>query len=224
MLAVRDLTKSFTGPGGEVRALAGVSFELAAGDFLAVQGHSGSGKTTLLLACGALQRPDSGSVTIAGQDPYRLGAEERAAFRARHIGFVFQQFHLIPYLTVLENVLAPLLALNASAAPARAMELLERFQIQDRAAHRPQQLSTGERQRTALARALLHRPKLILADEPTGNLDEQNADTVLDSLRELAKEGAAVLMVTHDNRLAAKAARVLALEHGRPKAEAAHAH
>jgi ABC-type lipoprotein export system ATPase subunit len=224
MLAVRDLTKNFRGPGGEVRALAGLSFELAAGEFLAVQGHSGSGKTTLLLACGALQRPDGGSVTIEGKDPYRLSNEERAAFRARHIGFVFQQFHLIPYLTVLENVLSPLLALDEPAAHARAMELLERFQIKDRAEHRPAQLSTGERQRAALARALLHRPKLILADEPTGNLDEKNADTVIDGLRGLAQEGAAVLMVTHDNRLAAKASRVLALDHGKAKTEAAHAH
>ncbi|MCW8132039.1 MAG: ABC transporter ATP-binding protein [Planctomycetota bacterium] len=217
MLAVRDLTKRFRGPNNEVRALDGVSFDLAPGDFLAIQGTSGSGKTTLLLACGALQRPDGGSISIEGQNPYALSAEERTRFRARHIGFVFQQFHLIPYLTVLENVLSPLLALDDAGAKARALELLQRFRIQDRADHLPAHLSTGERQRTALARALLHRPKLILADEPTGNLDAQNADAVIDGLRELAAQGTAILMVTHDNRLAARAGRTLAMERGKWK-------
>lgn len=165
---------------------------------------------------GALLKPDSGQVLVDGQDPYELNPDVRAEFRARTIGFVFQQFHLVPYLSVLDNVLAPGLALNASGAEAydRGLQLLERFGLSDRSQHVPAKLSTGERQRAAMARAMLNRPKLILADEPTGNLDHQNADAVLGHLAEFAADGGAVLLVTHDDRAVAHAKRVIHLQHG----------
>ena len=210
-LEIRDLVKHYPGTSGTVRAINGVSLQVAAGEFVAIQGPSGCGKSTLLLAAGGLLRPDSGQVQIAGQDPYALSPEERAKFRAAHLGFVFQQFHLVPYLSVLDNVLAPTLALPQREARARAMDLIERFGLQDRQHHVPEKLSIGERQRTALARALLNRPQLLLADEPTGNLDRDNAGAVLDALAEFACEGGAVLLVTHDPLAASRAARVVHL-------------
>jgi len=199
------------GQPGEVRALPPLSLHLAAGEFVAVQGPSGCGKTTLLLIAGGLLAPTEGRVTLAGEDPYALSPERRAEFRARHVGFVFQQFHLVPYLNVLENVLAPALACPLPDARARAEELLARFGLPDRRHHVPGELSTGERQRTALARALLHRPKLLLADEPTGNLDRENAAVVHDHLREIARAGGAVLLVTHEETAAARADRIVRL-------------
>jgi ABC-type lipoprotein export system ATPase subunit len=231
MLVVRELSKIFVGSNQtrEIRALDSMSFDLMAGDFLAVQGRSGCGKTTLLLCCGVLQRPSAGQITIDGQDPYLLRGNERAAFRARKIGFVFQQFHLIPYLSVLENVLAPIVARDTldrrqhQETRLHAQSLLERFLLADRVDHLPYQLSTGERQRVALARALIFSPKLILADEPTGNLDSANADIVIAGLSEAAKNGAAVLMVTHDDRLARCASSILTMEKGRKRpAEVVH--
>jgi predicted ABC-type transport system involved in lysophospholipase L1 biosynthesis ATPase subunit len=150
-------------------------------------------------------------VRIDGQDIYRLGPEARARFRAANVGFVFQQFHLIPYLSARENVLAPALAGDIKDAPLHADELLEQLGLAGRAHHVPAELSTGERQRVALARALLGRPKLLLADEPTGNLDEESGATVLTQLSAFARESGAVLLVTHDRRAAAYAQRVLPL-------------
>ena len=212
ILEIRDLVKDYPGPFGAVRALNGVSLQVAAGEFVAIQGPSGCGKSTLLLAAGGLLRPDSGQVRIAGQDPYALSPEERSKFRAGHLGFVFQQFHLIPYLSVLDNVLAPTLALPQRGARARAAELIERFGLQDRRDHVPEKLSIGERQRTALARALLNRPQLLLADEPTGNLDRDNANGVLNALAEFAREGGAVLLVTHDTNAAGCAGRTVCMK------------
>jgi ABC-type lipoprotein export system ATPase subunit len=203
------------GGGGQVAALDGVSLSLAAGEFVAVRGPSGCGKTTLLLAAGALLAGDEGQVLIDGQDPYRLGSDQRARFRAGKLGFVFQQFHLVPYLTVLENVLSPCLALPAEDGERRAMQLIEHFGLTERIHHTPGELSTGERQRTALARALLNRPRLLLADEPTGNLDADSARAVLDYLAEFARDGGAVLLVTHDDRAAAYAPRTVRMEKGR---------
>jgi putative ABC transport system ATP-binding protein len=215
LVSASSVTKDFPGPSGLVRALDGVSLALAAGEFAAVQGPSGCGKTTLLLTLGSLLRPSSGAILVDGLDPYHLAAEERARYRAGKVGFVFQQFHLVPYLSVLDNVLAPSLALPHADAPEHAQALLRRFGLADRAAHLPGALSTGERQRTALARALLNHPKLLLADEPTGNLDRDNAEVVLGHLAEFAREGGAVLLVTHDPQAAARANRVLRMEHGR---------
>ena len=200
MLQFIDVSKSFEGPDGDVRALKEIGLEVSAGAFTVVEGPSGSGKTTLLLAAGGLLRPDAGQVRVAGQDPYALRPDQRATFRSQAIGFVFQQFHLVPYLTVIENVLVAATADLRPDAAGRARELLCRFDLEPRLDHVPAQLSTGERQRTALARALLNEPKLILADEPTGNLDAENGQIVLSSLSEFAADGGAVLVVTHDPR------------------------
>ncbi|MDP7289441.1 MAG: ATP-binding cassette domain-containing protein, partial [Phycisphaerae bacterium] len=174
MLDIREISKTYTTGGKNVPVLSDMSLKIAPGEFVAVQGQSGCGKSTLLLAAGGLLRPDSGQVLVSGDDPYALSSEARADFRATHVGFVFQQFHLVPYLDVLDNVLAPSMAHDSAGARDHALELIEHFGITDRIGHLPGELSTGERQRTALARALLNRPKLLLADEPTGNLDSDS--------------------------------------------------
>lgn len=212
VIAVENLTKRFAGP---VQALDGISFTVDAGEFVAVQGPSGCGKTTLLLIVGALLQPSEGKVLLDGQDPYSLSPNERARFRAETIGFVFQQFHLVPYLSVLDNVLAPQLAKPQPDAMERANDLIGRFHLADRADHTPDAFSTGERQRAALARAFLNRPKLLLADEPTGNLDEQNGESVLRCLADFAKDGGAVLLVTHDVHATQYADRTVRMENGR---------
>ena len=214
MLEFKNISKWFDGPEGKVTALDGVSLSVRPGEFLAVRGPSGCGKTTLLLTAGSLLRPNAGQVNLDGHDPYALDPEMRSRMRARMIGFVFQQFHLIPYLTVRQNIIAPSLALPAKEAGQRAQELISHFGLDDRAGHVPSQISTGQRQRTALARALLNKPKIILADEPTGNLDEGNANTVLGYLSQYVAEGGCVLLVTHDARTAAHATRSLQMSRG----------
>ncbi len=215
LLQAQDITKHYLGQNGApVKALRGVSLEMDAGDFAAVQGPSGCGKSTLLLTAGVLLQPTNGQVKIDGADPYALSPENRAKFRAKNIGFVFQQFHLVPYLSVRDNILVPTLTGEAGAGPERADALLDQLQLTHRAGHPPAQLSTGERQRTALARALLNKPQLLLADEPTGNLDRENADIVLGQLRRFADDGGAVLLVTHDPSAADKASRAIRIEDG----------
>lgn len=215
LLHAECLHKSFSGPNGQVHALDGVSLTLESGDFLAVKGPSGCGKSTLLFTLGALLRPDSGKLTVLDCEPYAITREDRAALRAKSIGFVFQQFHLTPYLSVLDNVLAPAVALPSADARARALELIELLGLKNRACHVPSMLSTGERQRTALARALLNRPQILLADEPTGNLDEDNGALVLEHLSAFAKQGGAVVLVTHEREAAAHAHKVLQMREGR---------
>ncbi len=214
MLEITNISKLYRRRDGVVRALDGVGLLVGKGMFAAVQGPSGCGKTTLLLCAGGLLAPDSGSVTVDGVDPYKLPPDGRAKFRASSIGFVFQQFYLIPYLTVLENVLAPSMALPGPDSVERARELVRRFNLEHRANHLPAELSTGERQRTALARALLNRPKMLFADEPTGNLDADNARIVMEFFREFANEGGAVLMVTH-NATGDAVDTTISLENGR---------
>ena len=204
-----------SGNGQRVQALDGVSLSVEAGDFVAVRGPSGSGKATLLLIAGGLLAPDQGVVSIGGRDLGSMSAEGRARFRAENVGFVFQQFHLIPYLSVLHNVMTPAVAANIADAPERAEKLIAQFGLRSRAHHPTARLSTGERQRTALARALLNRPKLLLADEPTGNLDADNAGGVMAGLSDFAKNGGAVLLVTHDDNAAARADRVVLLKDGK---------
>ena len=222
-LQVENLVKTFGRGNDRVSAVIDVSLTVDAGEFVAVRGPSGCGKTTLLLAAGTLLEPDAGEVRIAGQDPYSLGPDERAAFRAKTVGFVFQQFHLVPYLSVRDNILAPALAQahapssrgDGRDAGARADELIELFGLEARSKHVPSKLSTGERQRTAMARALFSKPRLILADEPTGNLDHENALTVLGHLRAFVDEGGSVLLVTHDPVAASFAHRSIHLAKGR---------
>jgi ABC-type lipoprotein export system ATPase subunit len=214
LVELSGIHKTYGRSAEAVHAVRGASLSIDTGEFVGLQGPSGCGKTTLLLVAGGLLHPDQGRVSIAGVQPYGLSSEGRAAFRAKTIGFVFQQFHLVPYLSVRDNVLAPALAGGGGDLSARTDELLERFGLAGRRHHVPNELSSGERQRTALARALLHRPKLILADEPTGNLDPENATLVLAALRECAAEGAAVLLVTHDRDAAAEADRSLRMNAG----------
>jgi ABC-type lipoprotein export system ATPase subunit len=171
-------------------------------------------RRTLLLTVGGLLRPSSGKLAVDGRDPYSLSSERRARWRAEVIGFVFQQFHLLPYFSVLDNVRVTGLAMRRDGAEERARALIERFGLESRARHTPAALSIGERQRVALARALVNEPRVLLADEPTGNLDPENATTVLDRLGEFAHAGGAVLLVTHDPAAAARAARVIELKDG----------
>lgn len=215
MLQLHDLHKTFHGPHGAIEALDGVSLQVEAGRLCCVQGPSGSGKTTLLLAAGALQAPDRGRVLVDGREPYAMSSDERARLRAETIGFVFQRFHLIPYLSVLDNVMAPALALTLNGVKERAYQAIERFQLIDRMDHVPAELSTGERQRVALARALLNQPKLLLADEPTGNLDTKNGEIVLRALAEFVESGGAVLLVTHDSAAEPYAHHIWRLERGK---------
>ena len=217
LLSLDSVHKTYQSNGRAVQAVVSASFSLEPGEFVALQGKSGCGKSTLLLVAGGLLRPDQGSVQVVGEDLYLASAARRAAHRAKHIGFVFQQFHLVPYLNVLENVMAVRLA-GGGSSPAetrsKAEELVARFGLTERAGHRPKQLSTGERQRTALARALMNDPELILADEPTGNLDPENAGLVLSQLSAFAKNGGGVLLVTHDRTAADRAQRRVRMSDG----------
>ena len=219
MLSLSHIKKAYRSRDDhEVPAVDDVSLSLGKGEFAAVQGPSGCGKSTLLLIAGALLSPDAGSMTIDGENPYDLSANARAALRAEKIGFVFQQFHLAPYLNVRDNILAPSLATSSPHGARRADELMELFGLTGRATHVPDELSTGERQRVALARALFNKPSLILADEPTGNLDPDNSRIVLERLREIAGQGSAVLMVTHDENAAQAADRIERLREGKREA------
>ena len=213
MLELRNITKVYPGPQGQVRAVDGVSFTLQRGEFAALQGPSGSGKSTILLIAGGLLTPDQGVAALAGSDLYSLSPARRAALRAERIGFVFQQFHLVPYLSVMDNVLAPSLAAAVPDARARARELVERFGLGARSHHVPAQLSVGERQRTALARAMLNRPALILADEPTANVDHANQHQIMELIRETCRdEHVALVLVTHTPEVATQFERVDRLE------------
>ena len=214
MLSFEQVTRVFKGPQGEVTALKNVSLHIEPGEVVAVCGASGCGKSTLLLTAGALLRPSQGTVTMNGINPYALAADARSALRAKTLGFVFQQFHLVPYLSVLDNILLPSIVQPAADANERAQELLVRFGLEPRAHHVPAQLSIGERQRTALARALFNRPSLLLADEPTGNLDPDNGQIVLQALEEFAKQGGAVLLVTHEVAATERATRTLRMAAG----------
>ena len=216
MIRFEHVSKIHRNRRGTVQALDDVDLAVAPGEFVAIRGPSGCGKTTLLLGAGGMQRPSSGRITVNGQDLYALGPAERARFRAAHLGFVFQMFHLVPYLNVLENVL---LAATAAAARAntleRARRLLDRLGLAARLHHRPADLSTGERQRTAIARALLNQPRLLLADEPTGNLDPANAAEVFQHLADFHRAGGTLLVVTHGDAGVPLVDRVVEMRSGR---------
>ena len=215
MISFENVSKFYQTKRGEVRSLDGLSLQVKTGEFVAIRGPSGCGKTTLLLTAGAMLRPTSGRVTADGQDLGALSGCERARFRACKIGFVFQMFHLLPYLSVLENVLVA--GGGAAGEVARAGELLDQLGLSGRMHHRPAELSTGERQRTAIARALLNQPKLILADEPTGNLDPENADEVFRHLQAFHRAGGTVVLVTHGTAADAFADRVVEMQAGAVK-------
>jgi ABC-type lipoprotein export system ATPase subunit len=215
MIALHEVSKHYRNAAREVRALDDVSLEVAAGEFVAVRGPSGCGKSTLLAIAGGLALPTSGRVEVAGQEISSLSSSERAKFRAENIGFVFQLFHLLPYLSVLDNVLVAATGADRQAARGEAMLLLEKFGLAERLTHRPAELSAGERQRVAMARALLNHPRLLLADEPTGNLDPKNAAAVLDLIAEFQRDGGTVLLVTHDEKASAYSQRTIQLAGGR---------
>lgn len=204
-LQVENLSKSYPTAGDPLQVLSNVSLSLAGGDSLAIVGPSGCGKSTLLQILGTLDHPDQGTVRIDGQDPFALNEKELAGFRNQHVGFVFQDHHLLPQLSVLENVLVPALAQGSPAAERfqHAEHLLESVGLVDRRAHLPSELSGGERERVAIARALLMQPSLVLADEPTGNLDRRTADSVTELLLDLpASRGVILVVVTHSHSLA----------------------
>ena len=189
LIRCEGLQKRFRGKGFDVDAVRDISLTLEANDFLAIQGSSGSGKSTLMHMVGGLMKPDEGSIVACGQDLYSLSTEQRARFRARMIGFVFQQFHLVPYLSVEENIAAAVVEQARDETRGEIERILEWLGLLDRRRHVPSRLSVGERQRVSLARALVNRPKLLLADEPTGNLDPTNAGSVLSHLAEFAAGG-----------------------------------
>jgi putative ABC transport system ATP-binding protein len=214
ILSCESLTRSYASGGREITVLRDITFELEAGGFLAVTGPSGSGKSTLLGLLAGLDRPTRGRVVLDGHDLAALTEDERARVRAEAVGFVFQSFHLIPTLTARENIQVPL-ELRGEDARARAEELLGRVGLGDRGHHYPAQLSGGEQQRVAVARAFAHRPKVLFADEPTGNLDAANGQNVVALLGELNRElGTTLVLVTHETDLAARARRVIRLRDG----------
>jgi putative ABC transport system ATP-binding protein len=218
----RELTKTYGSGETIVRALDGVSIEIARGEMLAIMGPSGSGKSTLLHLLGALETPSAGAIALAGRRYEGLGDGELTALRRETIGFVFQFFNLLPTLTAEENVMLPALIAGRGddAMRARAAELLRRVGLSARADHLPSELSGGEQQRVSIARALLMQPELVLADEPTGNLDSHSSAEVLELLSELNRdEGHTIVMVTHDPSVAAIAGRVLFLRDGRVAGE-----
>lgn len=218
MIVAENLGKTYRSGGRPLPVLEGVDLAVDAEGIVAIVGPSGTGKTTLLGLLAGLDRPTTGRVLLAGEDIFSLGEDDRAVFRARNVGFVFQTFHLLPTLTALENVLVPfeLLGRDRPAdARGRAVELLDRVGLADRATHYPAQLSGGERQRVALARAFANRPRILFADEPTGNLDARTGERIVGLMEELNREARTTLvLVTHDRSLADRAHRVLELGTG----------
>ena len=218
LLAAEELEKTYTGGAAPVTALRGVSLTLEPGDFVALMGPSGCGKSTLLHLCGAMDRPTAGRLAIEGHDLTTLDDDALTRLRRDRIGFVFQFFNLLPTLTLGDNIALPCLlaGLPVSEAEARAADLASRVGITDRLTHYPQQVSGGEAQRAAIARALVHRPALVIADEPTGNLDSANGATVLELLAGLNRDlGATILLATHAEDIARTAHRTVRLRDGR---------
>ena len=206
MLEVENVSKEYSTPAGPLRIVSDVSLSLPAGSAVSIMGPSGSGKSTLLYLVGALEPPSSGTITLNGQNPFQLNPKQLAAFRNQQIGFVFQDHCLLPQCSVIENVLTPTLVSTPNGdTPGRAAELLKHVGLGERLDHRPAQLSGGEKQRVALARALIMKPKLLLCDEPTGNLDQKSAQVVADLLLDVHREsGTILIVVTHSAELASR--------------------
>ena len=215
MVRLEKASKVYRTRQGDVKALDEINLQFKEGEFAVVRGPSGSGKTTLLLALGGMLRPTSGQVFIHHSDIYTLSERERAAFRAENIGFVFQLFHLVPYLNVIDNVLLPAGVGRSRYSQDDAKDMLNRLHLTERIYHKPAELSAGEKQRTAVARALLKRPRIILADEPTGNLDPENSEEIIRHLEEYHSKGGTVIVVTHGKAADRYASRVVHLKKGR---------
>lgn len=210
ILEIRDISKIY----GPVKALQNIDLSVEQGEWIAIMGPSGSGKTTMMNIIGCMDKPTSGSVILDGEDISRLSSEELTGIRRDKIGLVFQQFHLVPYLTALENVMVAQYY-HSMTDENEALQALARVGLEGRAKHLPRQLSGGEQQRVCIARALINHPKLILADEPTGNLDEANEGIVIELFKQLHKDGSTIVVVTHDPGVAAHAEKTVVLEHGR---------
>ena len=225
LLEAQSIHKAYPMGGEPLKVLCGASLTVSRGEFVAIMGASGSGKSTLLHIVGALDLPDEGRVIFDGDDVFARSAKFRERIRCEHVGFVFQFYHLLPELDVLENVLFPRMVRKSvfgwlgerAAARQAACEVLEQVQLSHRLNHRPNELSGGERQRVAIARALVNQPQLLLADEPTGNLDARIGKEILDLLCGLHDRGQTIVMVTHDSRVAERANRDVLLEEGRIK-------
>lgn len=216
LLEIKDVSKIYSG--GTVKALQNVSLDVEKGEWVAIMGPSGSGKSTMMNIIGCMDKPTSGKVVLDGVDITNESSRNLTAIRRNKIGLVFQQFHLVNYLTAVENVM---MAQYYHSLPdeKEAMEALERVGLAERAKHLPSQLSGGEQQRVCIARALINYPQLILADEPTGNLDEANQNMVIEIFRKLHQEGRTIIVVTHDPEVAEVAERTVVLEHGRVSRE-----
>lgn len=210
LLELKDISKIY----GNVKALQNINLEVSQGEWLAIMGPSGSGKTTLMNIIGCMDKPSNGSVILDGTNISKENAKSLTNIRRDKIGLIFQQFHLINYLTALENVMVAQYY-HSMPDEKEALQALERVGLADRARHLPSQLSGGEQQRVCIARALINYPMLILADEPTGNLDETNENIVLDIFKQLHKDGSTIVVVTHDPEVAEEAQRTVVLEHGR---------
>lgn len=217
LITLTNIAKTYNGTQMPVRALDAVNLVINEQEFVALMGPSGSGKTTLLSVLGAMTPPSAGAVMVDGIDVYSLGAERRADFRREYLGFVFQQLHLMPYLTAMENVMLPLAAAGIANRDqrARALEALERVGLADKGFRLPSTLSGGEQQRVAIARAVVNAPPVLLADEPTGCLDSRNGQSVMELFEQLRGSGLTIFMVTHDAAVAARADRILTLQDGR---------
>lgn len=216
LINITNLTKQYTSGDEVVEALRGVDISIEAGEFITVMGQSGSGKSTLLSVLGGINHPTSGEVKIAETMPYHLSGEKLADFRAVNLGFVFQSFHLIPYLTALENVMLPLaiVKMSSTAQKTAARQTLERVGLGAKIDRLPNQLSGGEQERVAIARAIVNTPRILLADEPTGNLDSRTSDEVMALFRELNASGQTIVMVTHNPENGRYADRTIYLKDG----------
>lgn len=222
MLRTKELTKTVNSQGQGLTILSDVSLTVNEQDTVAIVGVSGSGKSTLLSLLAGLDLPTSGEVYLAEEPLHQLDEDQRAAVRSQHVGFVFQSFHLLPGLSALENVMLPIELKEQKRAKERATELLEKVGLKERLQHYPNQLSGGEQQRVAIARAFASEPKILFADEPTGNLDSENGDKISDLLFDLNKQlGTTLVLVTHDNRLAERCQRIVRLEGGKVVADEA---
>ena len=216
MIRLRNIKKSFPRPDkGRLEVLKGIDCDIEAGEFVAIVGPSGSGKSTLMNILGLLDQPDEGEYTLAGDTVSGLRATDLARLRNRRIGFVFQQFHLLPRTTAVENVELPLVYSDAAEPENKAVNALCRVGLEDRLDHYPSQLSGGQQQRVAIARALVTDPELILADEPTGNLDQESTDEIMELFCQLNRGGRTILLITHDQELAARCSSILRIAGGR---------
>jgi len=218
MITLNKLSRIYQVGGQTIHALDEVDLFIAAGEFVAVMGRSGSGKSTLLNMLGCMDRPDSGSYFLQDQEVSAMDDDELSLVRNRHMGFIFQSFHLLPRLTALDNVLLPRRYHSEGLSEIdreRASQLLQRVDLGDRVNHRPGELSGGQRQRVAIARALINQPRVVLADEPTGNLDSRTSDAIMDLLQELNSDGQTIVMVTHEQEIAKFASRQIYMRDGR---------